>query len=125
MEWIQKENRIYTLAMKTSIEDATYSELVSRICKKMKRNEDVTKLKLSYTPDADQKQRPSIIEDDEELYVYITSRLHDTKGSILHVEALEDCAENLEHEERSRDHAQNLEHEETSRDYAQILCVRK
>ncbi|KAL1208418.1 hypothetical protein V5N11_020208 [Cardamine amara subsp. amara] len=83
MEWIQSKDRIYTLMMKTSVEDVTYSELVHSICKKMKRDEDVTRLKLSYTPKVNHKHRPSIIEDDEELCAYIMTCPHDQSWSFF------------------------------------------
>ena len=99
MEWNQSENHIYTVMMKKAVEDVTYSEVVRSICKKIKRDKDATKLKLSYTPKADHKHRPSIILDDEDLYAYIMTCHQDQSGNILHVEPLEDVAENMESEE--------------------------
>ncbi|KAL1192087.1 hypothetical protein V5N11_029984 [Cardamine amara subsp. amara] len=108
MEWNQSEARIYTLMMKTTVEDVTYSEVVRSICKKMKRDEYANRLKLSYTPKEDHKHRPSIIEDDEDLCAYIMTCHQDQSGNILHVEPLEDVAENMESEEVARNESADL-----------------
>lgn len=102
IQWIPREDPNYTLLMKESLEELTYSRLVSRICKKIRVDEGTTKLKLTYIPFKVDHKKASIILDDEDVIAYVM-RYKDDCVSVLHVELIEGVSQKKNFEKRSRE----------------------
>lgn len=103
IRWVSLEDKIYTLVMKTSIEDVTYSELVDKICRKIVIDKATTKLKISYIPFVVAPNRPSYILDDEEVFAYLVQVNKDQCRSVLHVELFKEVEQNQECQQLSRE----------------------
>ncbi|KAF8107854.1 hypothetical protein N665_0116s0059 [Sinapis alba] len=91
LRWISEEDEIHTLVMKTSVEEVTYSDLVERICRKIKANGDgMGMLKISYFPMVLYSNKPSYIWCDENVLGYLMQVNNEKCRSVLHVEINKD-----------------------------------
>lgn len=95
VRWNPKEDQIYTLVMKGSFEEFTYSVLVDRICKKIRVDEaTTTMLKLSYVPLLEDPKRQTYLLDDEDVLGYLMEGDNNQRRNVLHVELIEGVDQN-------------------------------
>ncbi|KAF8113279.1 hypothetical protein N665_0052s0002 [Sinapis alba] len=85
----QSKDRMFSITMKTSVEDMTLSMIEERMYKKLGLDHHKEKLKMSYMPMVVGCERPLNIVDDEDLFVYLTSTDKENRRSILVVESSE------------------------------------
>ncbi|KAF8115388.1 hypothetical protein N665_0027s0004 [Sinapis alba] len=84
LRWISEEDEIHNIVMKTSVEEVTYSDLVERICRKIKADGDGM-LKISYFPMVLYSNKPSYIWCDEDVLGYLMQVNNEKCRSVLHV----------------------------------------
>lgn len=101
VRWNQKNRNVYSLVMKGTLEDVTYSQLVERIGKKIKVDESTMKLDLSYIPLIVDPKRPSYILDDDDVLGYLIDVNKEQCRNVLHVELIEFVSENQSFEHLS------------------------
>lgn len=82
------EGCMHSMVMKKSTEEITLAMVEERIYKKLALDESKVKLQLSYNPLLVGCEDISIIKDDEELYVFLTSIDHQNRSCILFVEVI-------------------------------------
>ena len=88
-EWNSKEDKMYPLLFKrVCVDDITYSMLLNGVCKKVGINSGNTSVRLSFIPVDATPPRQSYICDDDDVFVYLTSK-DNNKLSVLHVEVEE------------------------------------
>lgn len=68
----QYKDRVFSITMKTSVQDMTLSLIEERMYKKLGLNERKEKLKMSYMSMVVRCERPLNIVDDEDFFVYLT-----------------------------------------------------
>lgn len=103
VRWNRKEDQVYTLVMKGSLEEFTYSVLVNRICKKIMLDEATTMLRLSYIPLLEDPMRQTYILDDEDVLGYLMEGGKNQRRHVLHVELIEGVEQNQSCEQFSRE----------------------
>lgn len=91
--WNNKDDKIFSIVMKGTLEDVSYYRLVNRICGKLMVDAGTTKLRLSYIPLIVHPRSPSYILDDEDVLGYLMEVNQDQCRSLLHVELAEVVSE--------------------------------
>ncbi|CAF2054552.1 unnamed protein product, partial [Brassica oleracea var. botrytis] len=104
VRWKRKDRHISTLVFTMrSDEEVTYSQLVDRVCRKMKIDVASSKIQLSYFPFGMDDKRPCYIFDDEDVLGYLLEVEKNQRRTVLHVELIEYVSQNQSNEMFSRD----------------------
>ena len=89
IKWIsgdgEREDEIYTIVLKKSVEEVTYSALVERICRKLKVNESKIEAKLNYFPMVLYSNKLSYIWNDEDVFSYLLQVNHEKCREVLYM----------------------------------------
>ena len=78
---------MFSITVKNSVDDMTLSMIKERMYKKLRLDERTEKLKLSYILLVVGCERPLNIDDDEDLFVYLTSTNKENRRCLLVVES--------------------------------------
>ena len=104
VRWKRKDRHISTLVFTMrSDEEVTYSQLVDRVCRKMKIDVASSRIQLSYFPFGMDDKRPCYIFDDEDVLGYLLEVEKNQRRTVLHVELIESVSQNQSNEMFSRD----------------------